>query len=134
MYTAEHTLRVRYAETDQMGIAYYGSYAAWLEVARVETLRQLGLTYRKLEEQGVMLPVSDLHIQYIKPVRYDDELVIRTTIDALPSVRIRFNYTCFVGDQEVTRASTTLFFMDAATRRPTRCPNELSNALRPYFV
>jgi acyl-CoA thioester hydrolase len=133
MYTAEHTVRVRYAETDQMGIAYYGSYAAWLEVARVETLRSLGLTYRTLEEQGVMLPVADLQISYLKPVRYDDELRIVTTIGEMPSVRIRFEYRCFVGDEEVTRASTTLFFMDAATRRPRRCPESLSSALRRFF-
>lgn len=133
MYTSEHSVRVRYAETDQMGIAYYGSYAAWLEVARVETLRHLGITYRDLEAQGVMLPVSELNIRYIKPVRYDDELSIRTTITELPGVRIHFDYVCVVGEEEVTRASTTLFFMDATTRRPRRCPDALSNALRPYF-
>lgn len=133
MYTAEYTVRVRYAETDQMGIAYYGSYAAWLEVARVETLRSLGLTYRELELQGVMLPVADLHISYLKPVRYDDELRIKTTIGEWPSVRIRFEYQCFVGEEEVTRASTTLFFMDASTRRPRRCPDSLSSALHRFF-
>lgn len=133
MYTSEFTLRVRYAETDQMGVAYYGSYATWLEVARVEALRSLGLSYRDLEAQGIMLPVAELHITYLKPVRYDDLLRIQTRIPEAPGARILFEYACYVDDEEVTRASSTLFFMDAETRRPRRCPQELSTALRRYF-
>ena len=82
------TMRVRYGETDQMGYVYYGDYAEYLEVGRVEALRSLGFPYRRLEEEGVMLPVHDLRITYHKPARYDDLLTIRTIIKALPSVRI----------------------------------------------
>jgi acyl-CoA thioester hydrolase len=129
IYKTQTSIRVRYAETDQMGYAYYGSYAAWFEVARVEALRLLGVSYRDLEEAGVMLPVAAYAVNYLLPVRYDDEVRIETIINELPTARIKFAYTCYVGGVEVTRAETTLFFMDAKTRRPIRCPQALSTAL-----
>ena len=80
MFTSEISLRVRYAETDRMGYAYYGNYATWFEVARVEALRTLGLNYRELEDDGILLPVIDYHTRYLKPAFYDDELTVKTTI------------------------------------------------------
>ncbi|MBP6403824.1 MAG: acyl-CoA thioesterase, partial [Bacteroidia bacterium] len=84
MYTSEIQVRVRYAETDQMGYVYYGNYAAYFEVARVEALRSLGFSYKKLEEDGLMLPVLDFSVKYFKPAYYDDVLTIKTTIRELP--------------------------------------------------
>lgn len=133
MYQTVVKLRVRYAETDQMGYAYYGNYAAWFEVARVEALRELGVSYRDLEAANVMLPVSEFSVNYLLPVRYDDELKIETVIAELPSARIHFAYSCRVGGHIVTRAETTLFFMNALTRRPIRCPEQLSTALLRHF-
>ena len=134
MYTHDHQLRVRYGETDQMGYVYYGNYASYFEVGRVEALRSLGFPYRRLEEDGVMLPVHDMQVTYHRPARYDDQLTVRTTITALPSVRIAFRYEVRsdYGDL-LTEATTTLVFVDATTMRPRRAPDTLIEALRPYF-
>ncbi len=80
MFVTETQMRVRYAETDRMGYAYYGNYATYFEVARVEALRELGMSYRELEDSGILLPVRDLHIKYHKPAYYDDLLTIKTSI------------------------------------------------------
>src|SRR6185295_1633646 len=95
MYITEIKIRVRYAETDQMGYVYYGNYAAYFEVARVETLRNLGFSYKKLEEEGIMLPVLSFSTRYNKPAFYDDELIIKVSIKELPMARIRFDYETY---------------------------------------
>jgi len=134
MFSHECSFRVRYGETDQMGFAYYGRYAEWFEVARVEALRSLGSTYKGLEEGGVLLPVLDLHVRYHKPARYDDLITVRTVITAMPSARIAFRYEVFgQGGELLTEASTTLVFVDRATMRPRRVPEELAAALAPHF-
>jgi len=133
MFTSEIFVRVRYSETDKMGYVYYGNYAAYFEVARVETLRQLGVSYRQLEDEGVLLPVLDYAIKYFKPAHYDDELRIETVITELPSARILFTYRTFRGQDELNSASTTLVFVDKATGRPTRCPQHILNALAAYY-
>jgi acyl-CoA thioester hydrolase len=134
MFQHETTLRVRYGETDQMGYVYYGDYAEFLEVGRVEALRSLGFPYRRLEEEGVMLPVLELSLKYHRPARYDDLVTVRTTITALPSVRIAFTYELHnEGGELLTEASTTLVFVDRTTMRPARAPQALIEVLRPYF-
>lgn len=132
MYTTRISLRVRYAETDQMGFAYYGSYMAWLEVGRVEALRELGIVYRDLELEDILLPVSEVNIRYLRPVRYDDEITIETTITEAPSARIKFAYSIIVDNTVVSEAETTLFFMDRTSFRPMRCPQSILDALAPY--
>lgn len=135
MFTHETTLRVRYAETDRMGFVYYGTYAQYFEVGRVEALRSLGFPYREIEEQGIMLPVHDLSVKYHRPARYDDALTVRTMIIALPSVRISFRYEVLDGSGTLlTEATTTLVFVDRATERPCRAPQALLDALAPYFA
>jgi acyl-CoA thioester hydrolase len=134
MFTHDTTLRVRYGETDRMGYVYYGTYALYFEVGRVEALRRLGFPYRAIEDQGVMLPVHDMQVKYHKPARYDDALTIRTTIRTLPGVRIVFDYE--VLDEQgalLTEASTTLVFVDRATGRPRMAMKELLDVLAPYF-
>jgi len=134
MYTHETSFRVRYGETDQMGYVYYGDYAEYFEVGRVEALRSLGFPYRRLEKEGVMLPVYDLHVRYHRPARYDDLITVRTTIEALPNVRISFRYELHNEAEELlTEASTTLVFVDSTTMRPCRAPQHLLDALAPYF-
>lgn len=134
MFSHETTLRVRYGETDRMGYVYYGVYAQYFELGRVEALRSLGFPYKRMEEDGVMLPVHDLQVQYHKPAFYDDELTIRTVITALPSVRIRFAYSVHNAEGVLlTEAATTLVFIDRATGRPMRAPEDLLRALMPYF-
>ena len=134
MITHDTELRVRYGETDQMGYVYYGDYAEYFEVGRVEALRSLGFPYRRLEEEGVMLPVHDLRITYHKPAHYDDLLTIRTIIKALPSVRIVFDYEVRneAGDL-LCEASTILVFVDRATMRPRRAPDAFLAAMVEHF-
>jgi acyl-CoA thioester hydrolase len=130
MFSHETQVRVRYGETDQMGYVYYGDYAEYFEVGRVEALRSLGFPYRRLEEEGVMLPVRDLHTTYHHPARYDDLLTIRTTIVGLPTVRIVFGYEVRnVEGVLLCEASTTLVFVDRSTLRPRRAPEPLVAAL-----
>jgi acyl-CoA thioester hydrolase len=135
MFQHKTTLRVRYGETDQMGCVYYGDYAEFLEVGRVEALRSLGFPYRRLEEEGVMLPVLELVVKYHRPARYDDLITVCTSITAMPSVRIAFTYELRNESGELlTEASTTLVFVDRTTMRPARAPQALLEALRSYFA
>lgn len=131
----EHSiqLRVRYGETDQMGYMYYGRYAEHFEVGRVEALRALGFPYKRIEEQGILLPVHDLVVKYHQPARYDDLLTVRTLVELPTSVRIRFRYEVRnAADALLTEASTTLVFIDKVSGRPRRAPEELLAALAPW--
>lgn len=134
MFQHDTSLRVRYGETDQMGYVYYGDYAEFLEVGRVEALRSLGFAYRRLEEDGVMLPVHEMRITYHAPARYDDVISVRTIIADMPSVRIVFAYELRneAGDL-LCDAVTTLVFVDSSTMRPRRAPEALLAALGPFF-
>lgn len=122
----ETRIRVRYAETDRMDFVYYGAYANYFEVARVEFLRELGFTYKAMEDQGILLPVSEYAVRYLKPARYDDLILVRTMIPEVPSVRIKFDYEVF-NDSGVrlTEARTTLVFVDRQSGRPRKAPDEL---------
>lgn len=134
MYYSETSLRVRYAETDQMGYVYYGNYATYYEVARVESIRKLGLTYKSLEETGVIMPVLENHSRFILPAKYDEELVIQTSINEMPTVKIRFNYKIFNEEQRlVNEGNTLLVFVNKSTGRPCKMPDKMYNLLLPYF-
>lgn len=126
MVNSEIQLRVRYSETDRMGYVYYGNYAAYLEVARVEALRSLGITYRELEDQGILLPVSEYQIRYLKPAYYDELLTVKTVIPGSSGVRILFNYEVFNSSGDlIAVASTTLVFVSAANGKPCSPPEEI---------
>ena len=130
MKVFENKLRVRYAETDRMGYCYYGNFAAFFEVARVEALRDLGVTYKQLEDEGVILPVFEYQVKYFKPAYYDEELTIRTKIEKVKGARILFSYQTFNEKEEViNEASTTLVFVDFATKRPMNPPADLAQVL-----
>lgn len=117
-----------------MGYVYYGNYAAYFEVARVEALRSLGITYRSLEDEGVLLPVADYSIKYNKPAYYDDELIVETTVLKAPfSARIEFHYETRRGEELLNQATTTLVFVDKASGRPMRCPDDVRKAFEKYF-
>ncbi len=134
MFTAETNIRVRYAETDQMGVVYYGNYATYYEVARVEALRQIGLTYKGLEKEGILMPVVELKTKYIRPAKYDDLLTVKTYIHALPESRIIFNYEVFnEAEVLINTGETTLVFIDKTNGRPCHAPREVANLLKPYF-
>ncbi len=134
MFTAETTLRVRYGETDQMGYVYYGNYALYYEVGRVDALRFLGMTYRELEENGVMTPVIKMECNYVKAAKYDDLLTIKTIIKEMPQVRMHFYYEiCNQAGELVNKGETTLVFVDIKTNKLTRCPEKLANEMKSYF-
>src|SRR5690349_8277438 len=121
MYITEVRIRVRYGETDRMGYVYYGNYAEYFEVARVEALRNLGFSYRKLEDEGILLPVLNYSVKFIKPAYYDDQLNIKVTIKEMPMARIRFDYEVYNEKDELTTiADTTLVFINRNTNKP--CP------------
>jgi len=134
MYQSETKVRVRYGETDQMGYVYYGYYAMYYEVARVESLRQLGLTYKELEDGGVMMPVLENKSKFLSPALYDDDLRIVTTIRERPSVRITFVYEIFNGtNQLIHQGETLLAFVNKTTGKPCRPPEHFQKVLKPFF-
>ena len=131
MYKNQTQIRVRYGETDQMGVVYHANYASYFEVGRTEWLREYGITYKSLEETGVMLPVISLEIKYKNSARYDDLLTIKTSIKKLPSARIEFDYELVneSGDLLAT-GSTDLVFINMKRNRPMRCPDYLLDKLK----
>ncbi len=128
-------LRVRYGETDKMGYCYYGTYAEYYEVARTELVRSLGYPYRKLEEDGILLPVVSLNINYRKPAFYDDELTIVAYIKTMPSIKIVFNYEVYNQDNELLNTGeTVLVFVDAKERKPVRMPENVQEVFAKHFT
>lgn len=122
----ETKVRVRYAETDQMGVVYHGNFAQYFEVARVEWLRSLGVSYRDMEQDGVMLPVVNLNINYKKPAYYDEELTIKTRVTEKPTAKIIFEYEVYnEKNQLISDATSTLVFVNIETRKPMLCPDYL---------
>lgn len=113
-----------------MGVVYHGNYAQYLEMARVEWLRDLGISYKNMELDGIMLPVISLSINYLKPALYDDLVTVRVFLKKKPAVRIEFDYEIMneAGDLLVT-ANTVLVFMDMKRKRPTKCPSNLLEKL-----
>jgi acyl-CoA thioester hydrolase len=135
MYQSETSVRVRYGETDQMGYVYYGFYAMYYEVARVEAMRQLGLSYRDVEAMGVMMPVLENHSKYMAPARYDEVLRIVTTIREKPTIKIKFEYEIFnEANKLINRGETLLVFVDKKTNRPCRPPEAMETLLEPFFT
>lgn len=120
----EINVRVRYAETDQMGVVYHGNYAQYFEMGRVEWLRNLGLSYAFMEKNGIMLPVVSLTLNYKKPARYDDLLTVRTILKKQESVRIEFDYEIYNEAGELlTTGYSMLVFVDMKTGRPVTPPD-----------
>ena len=132
----KHTtkIRVRYGETDQMGIVNNAVYPSYFEVGRTEMFRDLGVPYSKIEEEGIMLPLSELHVKYHRPAVYDEEVTIETYIEEYPTSRIRFKYNIYnEAEKLLVSGETVLAFLNAETRRPTRIPKYLADLIGPYF-
>jgi len=130
----EIQVRVRYAETDKMGYVYYGNYATYFEVARVETFRHIGFSYKELEDSGVMMPVLEYKTKFIKPAFYDDLLTIKIFIKKTPSVRIVFDYEVFNSSNTLLNiAETTLVFINSETGKPCMPPEHFLKLITKYF-
>ena len=135
MIKAEVKLRVRYGETDQMGYAYYGVYAQYYEVGRVEAMRVLGFSYKDVEARGILMPVTEYCVNYKKPAYYDDEITIVTVLKELPKgARIIFEYECYNQKKELLNTGkVTLVFIDKAKNKPCAAPEWFIGAARKYF-
>ena len=135
MYTSETQIRVRYAETDQMNVVYHGNYAQYFEVGRVESIRQLGLSYKDMEAMGVIMPVIEWTAKFLRPAHYDDLLTVRTTLNELPSNhRIEFIQEVFNAQGKLlTTGKVLLYFLKAATMEKTTMPPYLFDKLSPFF-
>lgn len=131
MKTQQTYVKVRYSETDQMGVVHHGNYAQYLEIARLEWLAQFGISYKSMEEQGVMLPVYEMQFKFIKPAKFDDVLRIEAKLKKVPRVKIEFDYAIYNSENQlITTATTVLVFMDSLTKRPIRCPEYILDKLK----
>ncbi len=134
MFVHSTSIRVRYADTDQMGYMYYGNYAEFYEVGRVEMLRSLGLTYRSMEESGIIMPVTELKCKYLKPALYDEEITVKVTMETMPSVRIHFRYELFNEKKELINiGETMLVFINQEKNRPCLPPADFLEKIKVHF-
>lgn len=135
MYSAETKIRVRYGETDQMGYLYYGYYALYYEVGRAEAIRELGFTYKQMEDMGIMMPVAELNAKYYRPAKYDDLITVKTILKELPDgPKISFHSELYNEENELLNVGvTTLVFYDPASKTKTTMPQALVEKLKIYF-
>jgi len=133
VFSHQTKIRVRYAETDKMGYVYYGNYATYFEVARVEALRSLGINYKEMEDKGVMLPVLSYSIKFFKPAYYDEELTIKLFIKEMPQARIHFHFETFnESTMKINQAEVVLVFVDMEKNKPCSAPEELTSKLKSF--
>ncbi len=134
MLSQNINIRVRYAETDKMGYVYYGNYATYYEVARVEWLRNLGFSYKSLEEQGVMMPVVENKSKFIRPAKYDDLLTVKIILKELPVKRITFEYEIYNEREKlINLGETILAFVNMKSGKPCDTPDSILRLLKPLF-
>lgn len=135
MFTSETQIRVRYAETDQMGIVYHGNYFLYFESARAESIRQLGYSYAEMEKKGVVMPVVDVHCRYLRPAKYDDLLTVKTVLKELPVYhKVEFHHEIFNEKAELLAAGKIILnFIEVNSMKRTTMPVELQEKLQPYF-
>lgn len=134
MFSHSSKIRVRYADTDQMGYMYYGNYAEFYEVGRVEMLRSLGMTYKSMEESGIIMPVTELRCRYLKPALYDEEITVKVIIEKMPSIRIHFRYELYNEKEElINEGETTLVFINKEKNKPCLPLQDFLDRLGVYF-
>ena len=127
-------IRVRYADTDQMGYVYYGNYAKFYEIGRVEAFRSLEYSYREMEESGVMMPVYEMQTKFHSPAKYDDLLTIVVKVPEMPRIRAYFEYEIYNQDGTLLNTgSTTLVFQNMSTGKLCMCPSVLLDRLKFFY-
>lgn len=130
----ETKIRVTYKDTDRMGYSYYGNYPTYYEIGRTEFLRELGFTYKLLEDSGFLLPIVSMSIKYLKPAKYDDLLTVKTIYKDYHSIKVDFDYEIFNQDLELlNQGNTLLYFVDSKTRKPIRAPHFYEEKIKFYF-
>ena len=135
MFTSEVQVRVRYAETDQMGVVYHSNFFLYYEVSRAESIRQLGFTYADMEKMGIIMPVIEVQSRFIKPALYDDLLTVKTILKELPvHHKIEFHHEVYNEKKELlATGQVILYFMEAKTMKRTVMPERLMEKLQSYF-
>jgi len=135
MFSSETNVRVRYAETDQMGVVYHSNFFLYYEVSRVESIRQLGYTYADMEKMGVIMPVVEVQSRFLRPALYDDLLIIKTILKELPvHHKIEFHHEVYNEKKELlATARIVLYFMEAKSMKRTTMPEALLKKIQPYF-
>ena len=126
-------IKVRYCETDQMGLVHHGSYINYFEEARISWISNLGFSYSEMEKSGIILPVSKLNVSYLRPAYFDDELVVNVELAEPPTSRLIFNYTIKNKDKVVVTGTTVLAFLNKETKKPVRCPDYMLEKVTPLF-
>ena len=126
-------IKVRYCETDQMGLVHHGSYINYFEEARISWISNLGFSYSEMEKSGIILPVSKLNVSYLRPAYFDDELVVNVELAEPPTSRLIFNYTIKNKDQVIVTGTTVLAFLNKETKKPVRCPDYMLEKVTPLF-
>lgn len=131
--SSKTVLKVRYSETDQMGVVHHGNYAQYLELARIEWLSQFDVSYKNMEEEGVILPVYTMELKFNKSAFFDDDLIVVASLRKIPTVKIVFDYQIYNQHNELlTTASTTLAFVDKETKKPILCPSYLLEKIKNH--
>ena len=126
-------IKVRYCETDQMGLVHHGSYINYFEEARISWISNLGFSYSEMEKSGIILPVSKLNVSYLRPAYFEDDLVVNVELAELPTSRLIFNYTIKNKDEVVVTGTTVLAFLNKETKKPVRCPDYMLEKVTPLF-
>lgn len=121
----EIEILVRYSETDQMSFVYHGNYVKYFEIGRITWLKKLGISYKKMEEEGILLPVIELSINFKQPALFDDKLILKTKLKRIPSYMIEFDFEIKRDDKLITLGYTKLVFLNSKTNKPMRCPNNI---------
>lgn len=136
MFISEIQVRVRYAETDQMGVVYHSNFFLYYEVSRAESIRKLGFTYADMEKMGIIMPVIEVQSRFIKPALYDDLLTVKTILKELPvHHKIEFNHEVYNDRKElIATGKVILYFMEAKTMKRTVMPEQLLEKLQSYFI
>lgn len=133
MFSFRTLVRVVYADTDQMGVVYHGNYARYFEIGRVEALRSLGITYKDVEKKGVIMPVAELNLKFLRPATYDDLLTVQVDVESLPDRRMVFHGMILREEEVLCKSTVVLAFLDASTKRSMSCPEWLLEVFKPVF-
>ena len=126
-------IKVRYCETDQMGLVHHGSYINYFEEARIAWISNLGFSYSEMEKSGIILPVSKLNVSYLRPAYFDDDLLVSVEIGELPTSRLIFNYTINKEEEVIVTGTTVLAFLNKETKKPVKCPHYMLEKVTPLF-
>ena len=126
-------IKVRYCETDQMGLVHHGSYINYFEEARIAWISNLGFSYSEMEKSGIILPVSKLNVSYLRPAYFDDDLLVSVEIAELPTSRLIFNYTIKKEEEVIVTGNTVLAFLNKETKKPVKCPDYMLEKVTPLF-